>query len=904
MKFNQQSILLYTKCLCLLTLLLNSSFMEVPKKVLYQSPEFTVYNNRVVQGKYVAKVDGKHHLLSSTYQSPANSRYSRAIEFKFSINGKDNELPFGVNHGLILLPKNGKVESPLLEFGKNNLLNAALPDADPYLEPNTELTLYLDMRPVLKSFETQGAYTAFNGETIAKTDFKGVYVAGGAAPLGWDFENLPSRPQFQLTDKDGDGIYQITLTMNAYDADRFTAKEWKVSKDLSGLPNFTCGIPLLETLYQLSLEEMLLDIRPDGAYMAGEKWDGVWTRDISYSILLSLAMLQPEVAKKSLLQKVKNNRIIQDTGTGGSWPISSDRTTWALAAWEVYLTTGNQEWLQTAYTIIKNTADDDQKTLTDMQTGLLMGESSFLDWRKQSYPRWMNPVDIYRSQNLGTNAVHYRTYEIISLMEKELGMPDSGFKPIAKQLAHSINHYLWSDEHQYYGQYLYGADFPTLSPRSETLGEALCVLFDIADPARAKAVVSHTPALPFGVPCFYPQIPNIPPYHNNGIWPFVQAYFTWAAAKAQNTAAVEHGLATIYRQAALFVTNKENMTADTGDFNGTEINSDRQLWSVAANLATVYRVFYGMTFTPDGLYFTPFVPKPYNGNKKITAFPYRNALLNIELKGYGNQIKKFTINGVVSDKPFVSATLTGQQNIVIELTNLPIPPAPFNVIPNRFSPEIPDVVAHQQQLQWQPVPDAKHYLVYQNGRQQGYTKEHFFPFMPSNNLTQYQVCAINQAGDASFLSKPITFYQPAALQRLEAEAFAPYEPMNTIGHSGKGVVELSTSVNRRITFPIQVPTDGQYRISFAYSNGNGPVNTDNKCAIRTLSIPKYLPNGRSIVFPQLGFEEWSNWGMSNAINVWLPAGTHQATLSLEPHNENMNGSINSCLLDYMEVVKR
>lgn len=895
--------LFYLKLIALNILVLTGSFTNLPNKALYRSPEFSVFTNRVEQGSYMAKAIGKHKLVSN-YQSPANSRYSRAIEFKFSINGKDNELPFGVNHRLVLLPQAGKVMSPVIEFGKVLLPDTVLPQSNPYLEANTKLTLRLDMQEVMKSFETQGFYTGFNGDKIAKTDFRGVYVAGGSAPLGWDFENLPSRPQFQLTDEDGDGIYQITLTMNEYEPDRFTAKEWQLKQDLSGLPTYTCGIPLIETLYNLSLEEMLLNIRPDGAFMAGEKWDGVWTRDISYSILLSLAMLQPEISQKSLMAKVSNERIIQDTGTGGSWPVSSDRVSWAIAAWEVYLTTGDKDWLLKAYRITKNTADDDQKSLTDMQTGLMMGESSFLDWRKQTYPRWMNPVDIYRSQNLGTNALFARTFQILSWMEKELGLPDSGYAHLAKHISNSINHYLWSDELQYYGQYLYGSDFPVLSPRSETLGESLCVLFDIADNKRASAVISHTPALPFGTPCIFPQIPNIPPYHNNGIWPFVQAYFTWAAAKTKNRAAVEHGLASIYRQSALFVTNKENMTADTGDFNGTEINSDRQLWSVAGHLATVYRVFYGMNFTPDGLIFTPFVPKAYKGNQKITGLKYRNALLTIELKGYGSYIRKFSINGQVSDTPFVPADAKGPQHIVIELDNRADVEQPFQIIQNRFTPETPEVVVHNRELRWEAVPGAKHYLIYQNGRQQGFTKETVYSFEPGNNLTQYQVCAVGQNGDISFLSEPVTFYHPDAVQRIEAETMTQAESLNTTGHSGQGVIELSKTKNTRLGFDITAPVEGQYRISFGYSNGCGPINTDNKCAIRTLSIPKYLPNGRTVVFPQSGFEEWSNWGMSNAITVWLPAGVHHAVLSLEPHNRNMNGLINTCYLDFVEVVRR
>ncbi|GAI75469.1 unnamed protein product, partial [marine sediment metagenome] len=354
-----------------------------------------------------------------------------------------------------------------------------------------------------------------------------------------------------------------------------------------------------DALYNLSLEELLQDIRMDGAFMAGAKWPGVWTRDISYSILLSLAIISPEESKKSLMAKVDYGRIIQDTGTGGSWPVSSDRMIWALAAWEIYTVTGDRDWLEYAYGVIKTSAESDLKVVHNQATGLVHGESSFLDWREQTYPRWMDPKDIYTSQNLGTNAVHYRTYEILAEMADILGDSGGQYLGIATSIKKGMNTYLLMPDKGYYGQYLYGRNYLSLSPRSESLGEALAVLFDIADEPQQRQIIERMPVLTFGTPCIYPQIPNIPPYHNNGIWPFVCAYRTWAAAKVANMNAVEHGLASIYRPAALFLTNKENMIASTGDYMGTEINSDRQLWSVAGNLAMVYRILLGMSFTPD-----------------------------------------------------------------------------------------------------------------------------------------------------------------------------------------------------------------------------------------------------------------------------------------------------------------
>ncbi len=74
----------------------------------------------------------------------------------------------------------------------------------------------------------------------------------------------------------------------------------------------------------------------------------------------------------------------------------------------MYKATGDKDWLLEAYGIIKNSIDDDLKNVYDNITGMVRGESSFLDWREQTYPKWMQPADIFESENLGTNAVHYQ----------------------------------------------------------------------------------------------------------------------------------------------------------------------------------------------------------------------------------------------------------------------------------------------------------------------------------------------------------------------------------------------------------------------------------------------------------------------------------------------------------------
>lgn len=95
----------------LLVLLLNSCKNE--EKSLYSSTSYSIYKDKVVQGDYTASVLSSSS-IQSNYQSPVHLNYSSVIEFKFSINQKDNELPYGVNHQVFLsepiaLPKLSRV---------------------------------------------------------------------------------------------------------------------------------------------------------------------------------------------------------------------------------------------------------------------------------------------------------------------------------------------------------------------------------------------------------------------------------------------------------------------------------------------------------------------------------------------------------------------------------------------------------------------------------------------------------------------------------------------------------------------------------------------------------------------------------------------------------------------------
>lgn len=869
------------------------------EKAIYKSNAFSIFSNRVEQGNFRATALYATE-MTSDYRSPEADKYSPTIEFKFSINLRDNEMLPGKNHTVTLQPENGSCTTNV-QFGKQ--LTQTVPVAEgANLAPNTRWTIRLDMREVLKAFQKKGFYTLYNGEKLNKADFKGVYIAGNAAPLMWDFNNLGNRPELQLKDPDGDGIYETTLLMNEKSNEKQTAAHWKMVHDISDFPKYHSDYLLSDAIYNLATDEMINAVEPDSTFRTGKEWAGVWTRDISYSIILSMAYLQPKVAKYSLFRKVKNDRIIQDTGTGGAYPVSTDRMIWSVAAWELYKTTGDQNWLKQAYTIIKNSADDDENNALDPVTGMMHGESSFLDWREQTYPRWMQPTDIYNSENLGTNAVHYEANIVLAQMAKILGdqLAVEKYSKVATGIKKGVNDYLWMKDKGYYGQYLYGRNFKILSPRSEALGEALCVLFGIADPEQQKSVVENTPVTDFGISCIYPQIPGIPPYHNDAVWPFVESYWALASAKAGNEKSVLASIAAIYRPAALFLTDKENFVVSTGDFAGTQINSSNMLWSLSGSLALVHKVLFGIEFQTDSLVFHPFVPKALAGKRSLTDFKCRKAVLNIEMEGFGNHIHSFDLDGKNQPAASVPYTLEGIHDIRIVLDSKDFTESKINTVPNYTTIDTPLASHSNGVLSWSSIKGAKSYQVLKNGKvQQNITETSIR--VPDQDYSEYQVMAVDSNQVSSFASEPVIVPGNIVPEVIQVENFAPKSVEKYKDFEGSGFVEISKTVNRSISIPVEIKASGTYAIAFRYANGNGPINTENKCAIRTLKTDGNFTG--TVVLPQRGKNEWSNWGFSNFIHAKLIKGKHQLIISFEPSNENMNGEINQAMLDAVYLYK-
>ena len=705
---------------------------------------------------------------------------------------------------------------------------------------------------------------------------------------------------------------------------------WVKKNDLSAYPVVSGGNPLMEAVYNMGLDEMVNAVEPDTTLRTGKEWAGVWTRDVSYSIILSMAALQPEAAMTSLLKKInEEGQIIQDTGSGGAWPVSSDRMIWTVAAWEIYKVTGDRKWLEKVYPVVVNSIAKDAKTIIS-ENGLVKGETSFIDWREQSYPRWMQTVDISQSEAMGTNVLYAAALKCASEMAETLGKKKEAeeFLKASQDLAAAIDKTFWMEDKGYHGMYTYGRDNKILNPRAETLGESLGVIFDIFPSEKIDVISQNFPVTKYGSPVFYPQIADIPNYHNNALWPFVASYWTLAQAKAGNEQGVLQGIGSVIRPAALFATNKENLNLDNGDI-FTELNSSNMLWSLSGNLALTNQILFGIHFEKDGLRIAPFVPEALGGERTISNFSYRGARLNITVNGYGNRIANVTINSADPkslskklDKLIAFATnaanlanglylpadlLKEDLNITINMDNRQIPEMRVNNITNLKAPLTPTAwltadeslnsegVPVLNLLQWNPIEYIAEYIVLKDGKEVGRTRETTWAAVEPG---EWQVIGVAADGTPGFASEPRSNRKSIfmAMDEETAVMMSPEisYPVNEVkGFRGKGFAE--TDHNKPATAKFDVPNAGVYAVSFRYSNGNGPVNTENKAAIRSLYIDG--KDTGTIVLPQRGVGNWNDWGISNSVKVELQPGEHTLQLVLNPEDENMNLKTNHALID-------
>lgn len=691
---------------------------------------------------------------------------------------------------------------------------------------------------------------------------------------------------------------------------------------------------MFDALYALAHEEVraasVESIR-DSAFSHGEPvacncfetgrlWTYVWTRDTSYAVDLALAAVDPERAKNSLAFKLSERRtggdlqIVQDTGSGGSYPISTDRVVWALGAGELlkYLDgTARAEFLARTFAAVRNTVEHDRAVVFDALDGLYQGETSFLDWREQTYPPWTaaDTVHIGTSKALSTNILHLRILELAAALAREQGDGELAgrYASWAQALAEAVRERFWLEHRGLFSSFIMTPADSAPARRYDLLGSALAVLSGVATGEQARTVLANYPHLAKGPPVIWPQQPGAAIYHNRAMWPFVTAYWLRAARAVRNDTVVNLGIRSLMRGAALNLSNMENFEIVTGEawveegeLSGPVVNSQRQLWSVAGYLSMVHDVIFGLEASGHGIRFHPYITRDVrhalfaNTNSVVlNDFPYHGRTITVVValppltgnRAGAYRVGEMRLNGKPITREFIPDAALADRNVLsIGLVDTPEPAAAATLIDDAwdarrlFSPATPvisGVVARDSGIRVDfeldsAAPDDIAFNVWRDG--------------------------VRLASGLAGNTRTWTDTVPVGAHCYTVEAYFPVS--GNTSHRARPVCHVETT---RIasaqgdhgTFEVTPPHGGETLLRLVYGHDAGPINTGITCAVAHVEV-RHAATGDLVgegylMMPHLGTADPGRRGVSSPLRVLLRAG-ERYTVAVAPDPRAINMS--------------
>ncbi|WP_197068358.1 DUF7402 domain-containing protein [Candidatus Soleaferrea massiliensis] len=735
----------------------------------------------------------------------------------------------------------------------------------------------------------------------------------------WSFTDKDSFAPYTIS---SDKIVDGSNVATAYTGDMIKAnsygnsRTWFLSKDISGLPQFSApNMPMGEAIYNMALEESLknVNLTSDGkeVFYTGANWSKVWNRDTAISVQYSLAWAFPQISKNSMLEKIIGDpkELVEDTGTGGSYPTSTDRIIMAISIWEYYLATGDTEYLSDMYDIMAYTAEKDFHVNYSGKLGLFKGETSGLDHRSKTYPDYFdeqNFSDIAASFATSTNVEYAAMFEILATSAEILGKDAAEAKywtECHNTLVNKINEKMWLEDRGYYTSFLY-PDYmgAPMADKTDVLACGYALMYNIAPEDRAQSIMENYPMVKYGANTVYPQKQGKQfgaIYHNRGVWPGWEGTLMIGAKRQGNNQLAEEIMRSCMIGAAMNLTNNEVIHYQTGKASA----GDRQLWSVAAQLAGYYRVLFGMDYTVDGITFAPFVPEWMDGPFELTDLKYHDTTLNLKLSGKGDTLVSIIVDGEEKDLSYIFPTdLTGEHTVEMVVSDSgerdSINLKEENLV---ICPELPTMQLNGDTLTWNEdsrytykIWDGAKYIPVSGGSYQ----------IPMDHYATYSLVAIDEMGVCSELSKPIIVNPdtPLTYELEDAEYEAKNFANKESGFTGSGYIVSDMGNNTDIKVEVEIPQGkaGSYLLSMIYTNTkNGD---DGNCsAIRSI----YL-DGKD--YGSLYFSaSRGKWQESPHLDMYLTEGKHTIEITYNRDDEydiNMHRTINDVLLDSLTLERR
>ena len=313
----------------------------------------------------------------------------------------------------------------------------------------------------------------------------------------------------------------------------------------------------------------------------------------------------------------------------------------------------------------------------------------------------------------------------------------------------------------------------------------------------------------------------------------------------------------------------------------------------------ILRVIAGMNFLPNGIEFQPKVPVCFSGTKTLTGVKYRNAVLNITIKGTGDELKEITLDGKRIDNNFVSAQLQGSHKIVITMNGENTGSGKVTLTQKmRSLPPTP-------QWLWDGFYGTNYnydanlgYKILINGEPTYSMRDTVLGTRDTVSYRIYSLVAINRQGHG-FIAEPHSINTTARCYPLSDSNPLLVSSLPTPATYKHSFIELSAGTTWAST-TVHADVAGDYILDIAYTNGNVPQSLLAPCDM--LQVKANGHNQGVVVTPGLGTGQWLSLGYSSRLRVQLLQGEN--TISMRVLNIIPVTTINTKVqLSHVRLIK-
>lgn len=433
---------------------------------------------------------------------------------------------------------------------------------------------------------------------------------------------------------------------------------WKADASILNYPQLKTDTDILSAVWNLAISTFAAcsertyslagqeDMWQAGMFQGKGEGFGVWLRDSVHVAIRGGNLIDPETARRTLCYVIRKGF---DNGSDG--PAMG-----SVGVWDYYLATADASILWDNYQLLLDMMKDIEERF-DEKRGLVRAEQSTSN---DAFPEPENG-----GFSLGSECYYMKAYENMAKIEKVLyGDTDQSckWKERAESIRTLIKQEYWNAEAGYF----------TSGPKGsmaykhkiwETSGAEAAVWdkFAVASDEQCKSILKKgvfTAFTPYGI-CVFPNRKE----HNHfvgTVWPVWESGFASACAKQKEEKVLLTMLCQQMRTAVLHKNFYEVLESESG----VSWRWPGQLWHAAGFIAQVLYGLFGISYTEEGLYFNPCIPREI-GNVEIENLKYQSSILSIKIDGRGSK-KCVILDGEVVR--YIPSGIKGKHDINIVLT--------------------------------------------------------------------------------------------------------------------------------------------------------------------------------------------------------------------------------------------